>query len=1077
MSNVWLIHGPPGTGKTTELARQTERAVDQHGRDAVFIASLTRTAAHEISSRVELRDDQTGTLHAHCYRALEQPELAETPKALHDWNQSHPELAVSGGHDQLEDTPVDADLDGAQPGDRLHQQVMNHRARLTPLEQWTPDQADYYRAWCAWKGDRLDFTDLIEQAITRTIGAPGDPRVMLIDEAQDLSALELKLAAHWARSAETTVFSGDTDQCQPAGTLVLTQGREWVPIEQLNPSRHRLISYDRHGAALAGFRSGYEFHVASRDFHGRMVTVEAGGTATRCTPNHLWPVKWSPTVRPFVVYLMRQGNRWRVGWCKLHGPSALHFSVRCRLERADAGWILHHHDTSRAASVHESIIAAEFGLPQVMFEPRQGSGASYTRGEIDTVFEALDPHLQEERAQDCLHTYGRDSTYPFYDRSVQNRKQGKRTSLTVHASNLMAGAMELLVVDGDRATWLPIDAAISAPADERVWSIDVAPHHTYIADLIVTHNCIYSWRGAHPRALLDLPRAGERVLSQSYRVPAAVHDVASGWIRQIQDRPDIDYHPTDQAGTVTASAISLRDTADIAGLVDELAADGTVMVLATCGYMLNPLLADLKAAGTPFHNPYRAKAGHWNPLRANGRLLAFLRPDDHVWGPEARAWTWRDLQRWAEPLQASQAFARGAKAAIDEHCRPDRFNETRADTPVPLDTLLTLLGATNLQHPAIRLNVDWWASCLRANQTAAQRFPLAVLRARGGAALRETPQLIVGTAHCSPPDELIETTHGRVPIGELQPDDRLVGWHRGTNMVLGQYTPHRRQPGYAFERSERPYSGPLVVIETDRSRTRVTPNHRVVACFDEDAFCERWAVYLMRRGDWWRIGICTTAHRPYRSGGVAGRLSTELADVGWILGVYDVRRDALIAEATYQAHYGIPGLTFQTAKARSLSDADLAAIHGATASAVGPRAQALLTDMGLSTDWPLYTRNGGRGKRNMRGNFVTEAANLAPLTGRVQMLTFPAVAKKAQPSTATVTTEQYDGLVFGLEVPPHHHYISGGAIVHNSVKGGEADHVIVASDLSRSGMDGWARGGDARDHIVRTGYVALTRAR
>jgi superfamily I DNA/RNA helicase len=472
-SKVYLVHGPPGTGKTTHLARQCELAVERHGRDGVMIASLTRTAAHEIASRVDLAEDQTGTLHAHCYRALDRPELVETAKGLREWNSAHPELAVSGATDQLEDTPVDVDAgsDG-QPGDRLHQQVMNHRARLTPVEAWTPEQQAYFQAWQAWKGDRLDFTDLIERAAEGTITAPYAPEVLLIDEAQDLSALELKLTAHWARHAETTVFSGDTDQA------------------------------------------------------------------------------------------------------------------------------------------------------------------------------------------------------------------------------------------------------------------------------------LYSWRGSSPRALLDLEHAGERVLSQSYRVPAAVHDVAASWIRQLRDRPDIDYHPTEEPGSAVGVDLTLRDVTDLEQLVDELAGDGgTVMVLTSCGYMLNPLVNQLKANGRPFHNPYRAKAGGWNPLRAAGRLLAFLRPDERVWGEHARAWTWRDLQKWAEPLKASDAFARGAKTEIDAQCDRNRFGETQADQEVPLEDLMRLFDARSLHHPAIRLSVDWWERNLRASQASVQRFPLAVYRKHGGTALRDTPGLIVGTAH------------------------------------------------------------------------------------------------------------------------------------------------------------------------------------------------------------------------------------------------------------------------------------------------------------------------------------------
>jgi hypothetical protein len=46
----------------------------------------------------------------------------------------------------------------------------------------------------------------------------------------------------------------------------------------------------------------------------------------------------------------------------------------------------------------------------------------------------------------------------------------------------------------------------------------------------------------------------------------------------------------------------------------------------------------------------------------------------------------------------------------------------------------------------------------------------------------------------------------------------------------------------------------------------------------------------------------------------------------------------------------------------------------------------------------------------------------------------------------------------------------------HSCKGAEADHVILAPDLSRAGQEGWATGGPERDSIIRAFYVALTRA-
>lgn len=108
--------------------------------------------------------------------------------------------------------------------------------------------------------------------------------------------------------------------------------------------------------------------------------------------------------------------------------------------------------------------------------------------------------------------------------------------------------------------------------------------------------------------------------------------------------------------------------------------------------------------------------------------------------------------------------------------------------------------------------------------------------------------------------------------------------------------------------------------------------------------------------------------------------------------------------------------------------------------------------------------------------FVTCAANL--IEGYMEI---PVVSPedfhiqpygRPTPLPVSVHREHYDGLVYGIDVPPYHFYASGGAIVHNSAKGKEFGTVFVA------GFD---------DAIIpakrdineerRIAFVALTRAK
>ncbi len=772
----------------------------------MLVTSFTRAAAAELVGRdLPLPRQNIGTLHAHCYRALNSPDIAELK--IHEWNKEHPQHASSGGSKgALDEGAVDQTYQ--QPADELFAHMQNLRARMIPETAWPASVRSLARIWRQWKADNglVDFTDMLEMALQDIHIAPGNPSVLIVDEAQDFSKLQLSVVRRWARHTEYTLLAGDDDQC------------------------------------------------------------------------------------------------------------------------------------------------------------------------------------------------------------------------------------------------------------------------------------IFCFTGATTDAFLkpDVEADHKRILHQSFRVPCAVHALANQWVQKLTVREPKEYFPRDYGGEVrTCTEGHWRAPEPVVKEAEPyLAAGKTVMFLAACSYMLEPLKEVLRASGMPFHNPYRHTRHDWNPLRnassgtsTAARMLAFLRPREDVWGAQFGEWRTEELRTWVEIVKTDGLLVRGAKSIIAG---------MPSDTPIDIELLARLFEPDAAEEMIGVLSqcplddcVRWLQNRLLAAKRKAAGYPGAVLLTRGPRALFERPQVIIGTIHCSPPDEPILTKRGWVPIADLNWSDRLVSYHKSCNTVLGGSI-HANSEGYEFERSERPYQGQLIVIETEASRTRVTPNHRVVVSFDLDTFAERWAVYLMRRKNWWRVGICTTAHRPYRAGGVSGRLATEQANAGWILGVYERRCDALLAEALIQARYGIPGLTFCTARNRSLDGHDLETIHEMVPEGVCDRVQTLFTDYGLDATWPLYRRDGW--KHNLRGLFVTEAANLVKLTGRICMATTDGTRKPTM-LRASVSTEDYSGPVFGLDVPPHHDYVSGGAIVHNSVKGGEADCVFLFPDLSRAGMVEWSAGGERRDSVIRQIYVGMTRAR
>ena len=209
----YRIYGPPGCGKTTYLSRQVHNALDKQRKPLVI--SLTRAAALEIADRsLPLAEDEVGTLHAYCWKQLGRPTLAEDPKHLQEWNDLHPDLALSPTRSRTVDHD-NLDYGGVQkPGDRALASYQQKRSRMEPLVFQHPFYQKFAQAWDAWKKEKdlVDFNDLIDHALRDYPAAPSKPDALFADEAQDLDYQQMTLLRRWGQAAGRLVVIGDPDQ-------------------------------------------------------------------------------------------------------------------------------------------------------------------------------------------------------------------------------------------------------------------------------------------------------------------------------------------------------------------------------------------------------------------------------------------------------------------------------------------------------------------------------------------------------------------------------------------------------------------------------------------------------------------------------------------------------------------------------------------------------------------------------------------------------------------------------------------------------------------------------------------------
>ena len=256
---------------------------------------------------------------------------------------------------------------------------------------------------------------------------------------------------------------------------------------------------------------------------------------------------------------------------------------------------------------------------------------------------------------------------------------------------------------------------------------------------------IYSWCGATPDAVLDpeIPEDHKIILKESHRVPRTVHARANRLIHQVTRRQEKVYEPRPEDGMcmhLSQGGYKSPEYWILKTIMQHLENGQKVMLLASCSYMLHPVIAVLRQWGIPFHNPYRKSHGFWNPLRRGrkgtsaNRILSLL--GDHPWSH-------RDLKLWAEWLNPKGTLRPGAKALIDESDDSLPVTTERLHELFEAAAAEALLAASSDSRQLLQ----WWSRRVAPTFHGRVQFPVAVALARGPSALEESPRVIVGTIH------------------------------------------------------------------------------------------------------------------------------------------------------------------------------------------------------------------------------------------------------------------------------------------------------------------------------------------
>lgn len=307
------------------------------------------------------------------------------------------------------------------------------------------------------------------------------------------------------------------NSCQPEGTLVLTSNHGYIPIQDLNPSIHKLASYNRERNRVFN-KQGFDFTMASRSYNGNIIKIAANNNSHYCTPDHISIAVWNEkALNKFCVYIMKRGNFWRIGKTFLlkedlgnHKCGFYRFGIRERLmtEKADSAWLLGVYDTNTEALLAEEYYSCTLGVSKACFLVANHSEDSkydglyrwITQDQLDAHHQRLAPTL--EFITNKLNEFGLDINCPIYssfasrDPDISYRLATLQT-MKIRSCNLVSKYMNVIIYENGEMKRFEMTKSVE-DYNGTVYSLDVNVTHTYIANGIITHNCVYYEIGKPP---------------------------------------------------------------------------------------------------------------------------------------------------------------------------------------------------------------------------------------------------------------------------------------------------------------------------------------------------------------------------------------------------------------------------------------------------------------------------------------------------------------------------------------------------------------------------------------------------
>jgi DNA modification methylase len=279
---------------------------------------------------------------------------------------------------------------------------------------------------------------------------------------------------------------------------------------------------------------------------------------------------------------------------------------------------------------------------------------------------------------------------------------------------------------------------------------------------------------------------------------------------------------------------------------------------------------------------------------------------------------------------------------------------------------------------------------------------------------------------CQPPDTQVMTPSGCASLGSLRDGDRVVSYSRPHGCMIGL------RDGLSVQTTSCPYDGSLYGVVV-RDRTTWCTGGHLWSVKLRPEYRSMWCVYLMRRGQWWRVGV--TKMLTTWGFGLKGRMSSEGGEEGWILSLHSSHSDARIVEQVVSVQFGIPMTCWkESTVAQRRQAAQIERLYeGMDLEELDSSANRALEAHRRERNYPFVQVRNTRPRFGNRHPMLVRGCNLLP---GIMEVPLPVQGQQTcWEIVRSVDVQPYVGDVYSMEVERYRHYVADGIVTHNCFYG------------------------------------------